>query len=282
MPTRRQFRLLLPEPDHPSSGSLVVLGNGAAIAEVGDDRPYLELNPDTTVISAPQSFWSHVEVEYKLEAHASRRHCLEALTMFRSAKYSLSEVWNRTSYERYRRYTNRTGDVFHLAVLGRRGWRQALAIKYKFSLEHTYPTGFHVRGAFIGPYAETAATRLALIQLHCTRRDLRMRALPVYYSNKARRIALHHSLGIVFCLSFGFAKPLSTSLKPRSQFEIEYWSRVAPVGTSAAVGNHLLYRREFVALAEAFREYLRRRDIAARPSDLTRVSWLEGFVDANS
>jgi len=263
-------------------GSIVPLGNGVAYAHVDNERRYCEANPDVTFVSAPQSFWTHLEVEYKLEARAPRERCLEALTAFRSHDYSLSAVWPRKSFERYRCFRDRTGASFYLAVLGKRGWRLPVAMKYKIAQPHPYPEGFHVRSVAIGPYSEAAAARAASSYLHVPARALRVRNLPAYYSDKMRRIALHRSIGLVYCISFGYAKPVSVALPARSQFEIEYWSRLLPAGAPEALGSHLLYRSEFLDIARAFWRHLERLNVPVTPSNVTRVGWLERLSHANS
>lgn len=282
MRIRTKFSLLAPDADGHARSSLVTLGNGVAVAHVDDDRPYGEVNPDTHLVSAQKSFWTHLEIEYKLEANSDREHCLEALRLFRARRYDVGELWTRTSYERYRRYSTGAGAQFHLVILGKRSWRLPMAMKYKIPRPHLYPSGFHVRSATIGPYSEKAAVRAACDTLRCTPRALRVCDLPAYYSIKTRRISLHRAQGLVYCISFGHARPLRESLPSRSQFEIEYWSRLLPAETAAALGSHLLYRSEFIALAAAFRRHLRRQGITAASTDVTRVRWLERLHDANS
>lgn len=281
MQTKRQFRVVVTSKPRRSTESTVMLADGLVEVGVVGDQQYVESNPDLRVVSARQSFWSHLEVEFKLEAHATSWRCIEVLQTFRPRLYSLSPPWRRVSYERYRSYSCATGTNFYVAVLGKRGGRLRRAIKYKIAQPHSYPDGFHVREVTIAPFSEAAARRAASAHLSCDSL-LNVRHLPTYYSHKTRRVVVHSELGLVYCVSFTKAQPLSRRLPSRSQFEIEYWSRLLPAAAPLASGSHTLYEREFGALVHAFQRHLRSAALPASPSNVTRAQWLEGLSYART
>lgn len=230
---------------------------------VDDTMPYQEYNPSLRIISASDSFWETDEIEYKIET--TEGELLRNIAGKEINRFQFSNINSFTTYERYYRcdYGQQTEWI---CILGKKNWKKRMAIKHKRKLAGSILK----RHVNILPYTQERFVDYIEKLFGVPFAYIRITTLPVYYKKKERLICIDQDIGQLYGVSYSYSKPLQKSLDRLGEIEIEFWSRILPVGDKSEV-DYNSYDR----LIETLEKQLTTQYTAP---GRTKVEWLNQLI----